>query len=294
MLDEIYDYPLYRPPSEARSTIIQITLGCSFNRCSFCNMYRTKVYEEKNFNDIKKEIDLLSQLLPETERIFLGDGDALNITTENMKSVLNYVYTKFPKLQRVSCYAMPKNLIQKSEQELRELREAGLSMLYIGIESGNDAILKKITKGATKEMIIKGGIKAKEQGFILSCMVILGLGGKKYTVDHIKDTAETLSIIAPNYVGALTLQLDKEVHEEYMEKFKEPFEFCDDIEILDELERLVSSISPSTPIIFRANHASNVYSLGGTLPYDTHSIVNKINVLKSNPQMLKPKVLRRF
>jgi coproporphyrinogen III oxidase-like Fe-S oxidoreductase len=257
-------------------------------------MYRTKNYIEKELTDIKREIDIISEMMPDTERIFLGDGDALNINTQNMVSILNYLYQKFPNLKRVSCYAMPKNLIQKKEEELKSLYESGLTMLYVGIESGNDEILKKITKGATSHTIIKGCQKAKDQGFVLSCMVILGLGGKTYTYQHIKDTANVISKVSPHYVGALNLQIEKPLYEEFMTKFQEPFSLLDDIEILDELERLISQIVPISPIIFRSNHASNVYSLGGTLPLESNKLIETINRLKSNPSLLKPKVLRRF
>src|SRR5574341_2583529 len=140
-----YDYPLYRPPSEADSLIFQVTLGCSFNVCSFCNMYRTKEYRERPWGEIKTEIDLAAKHIPDSRRIFLADGDALNLSTERMLQILHYLYQKFPKLERVSCYAMPKNLLEKSHTDLKKLRAAGLAMFYVGIESGSDIILKKVT-----------------------------------------------------------------------------------------------------------------------------------------------------
>src|SRR5690242_9602352 len=150
-MEILYNYPLYRPPSEANSLIFQVTLGCSFNKCSFCNMYRTKEYSEKPIDEIKKEIEIMSRLQPETTRIFLADGDALNVTTKNLVKILNLIKIKFKNIERISCYSMPKNLLQKTEEELSSLKRAGLDMVYLGIESGNDAILKKVTKGATRE-----------------------------------------------------------------------------------------------------------------------------------------------
>ncbi len=293
-MEVVYDYPLYRPPSEANSMIFQVTLGCSFNKCSFCNMYRTKEYSERSWEEIKAEIDMMAGFYPDTRRVFLADGDAINLANDRLVQIVRYLYTKFPVLERVSCYAMPKNLLQKTDGELKELRLAGLQMFYVGIESGNDIVLRKVTKGATGKSIIQACQKARKHGFVLSCMIILGLGGKKYTKEHISDTAKVLSEVAPDYVGALTLYLEDGVRDEFMSKYNEPFEFIDDMEVLDELERLVAEFNPKTPVVFRANHASNVYSIGGTMPDDRQEILSLIRGLKAKPEMLKPKFLRRF
>lgn len=294
-LDEIiYDYPLYRPPSEANSTIIQVTLGCSFNHCSFCNMYRTKTYQERSLEEIKYEIDLISKCQPLTEKVFLADGDALNVRTERLVEILDYLTLKFKSLKRISCYAMPRNLLQKKDSELEVLRNRGLSMLYVGIESGNDVVLQRVTKGASSSMIIESCKKAIDNEFTLSCMVILGLGGKTYTDAHILDTAKVVSQISPHFLAALNLHLDENVYGEFISKFKEPFSWLTDLDILDELERLVTLFDPSREVIFRANHASNVYSIGGTLPTEKPKLVRLIHELKSHPEMLRPKIVRRF
>ena len=294
-LDEItYDYPVYRPPSEANSTIIQVTLGCSFNHCSFCNMYRTKTYQERSLEEIKYEIDLISKCQPLTEKVFLADGDALNVRTERLVEILDYLTLKFKSLKRISCYAMPRNLLQKKDSELEVLRNRGLSMLYVGIESGNDVVLQRVTKGASSSMIIESCKKAIDNEFTLSCMVILGLGGKTYTDAHILDTAKVVSQISPHFLAALNLHLDENVYGEFISKFKEPFSWLTDLDILDELERLVTLFHPSREVIFRANHASNVYSIGGTLPTEKPKLVRLIHELKSHPEMLRPKIVRRF
>jgi radical SAM superfamily enzyme YgiQ (UPF0313 family) len=289
-----YVYPLYRPPSEANSLIFQITLGCSFNKCSFCNMYRTKEYSERPLEEIKKEIEMMSQLQPEVTRIFLADGDALNVATENIIKILNWIKGNFKNIERISCYSMPKNLLQKTDKELISLKQAGLDMVYLGIESGNDIILKKVTKGATSEMIIDSCKKAKKNGFIISCMIILGLGGKKYSNYHANDTSNIINQIKPNYLGALTLYMEPNIEKEFYSKFSEPFQPLEDSEILDEMETLIANTDVKEPVIFRANHASNVYSIGGTLPQDKYRILEKIKYLKEHPEILKPKVLRRF
>ncbi len=294
MIDLGYDYPLYRPPSEANSVIFQVTLGCSFNKCSFCNMYRTKEYSERPWTEIKNEIDMISKLYPQAEKVFLADGDALNLSTAKIIQILKYVREKFPNLRRISCYAMPKNLLQKTSDELTLLNKEGLNMLYVGIETGHDALLKKITKGATSHSIIEGCSRAKKSGLTLSCMIILGIGGKKYSVEHIKETARVVSEVSPNFLAALTLILEDGVYDEFMQKFGEPFEHLDDSSLLDELEILVSEIAPSSSIVFRANHASNVYSVGGNLPEDKDKMISLVRSLKQHPELLKPKVLRRF
>jgi pyruvate-formate lyase-activating enzyme len=294
MIELGYDYPLYRPPSEANSIIFQVTLGCSFNKCSFCNMYRTKEYSERPWEEIKSEIDIVSKSFPQTERIFLADGDAINLSTEKLVQILDYIKEKFPNLERISCYAMPKNLLQKSPDELTLLNSKGLDMLYIGIETGNDILLKKITKGATSKSIIDACNKAKKSGFIISCMIILGIGGKKYSMDHMKETARVVSDVSPNFLAALTLIIEDGVYDEFMKKFSEPFETLDDTMILNELELLLNNINPISPIVFRANHASNVYSIGGNLPEDKEKMLAVVRSLKEHPELLKPKVLRRF
>jgi radical SAM superfamily enzyme YgiQ (UPF0313 family) len=257
-------------------------------------MYRTKEYKDRPWEEIKSEIDTIAKFYPDTRRIFLADGDALNLPKDNMVKILKYLYASFPRLERISCYAMPMNILQKKDDELREIRAAGLHMMYLGIESGNDIVLKKVTKGATYRTILQACQKVKRHGYILSCMIILGLGGKTYTREHIAETSRILSETSPDYVGALTLYLEEGVYDEFMNKFGEPFLPLDDLDVLDELERLVTNFKPSRQVIFRANHASNVYSVGGTIPEDREKILALIKNLKSRPDMLKPKFLRRF
>ena len=289
-----YDYPLYRPPSEAKSLIFQVTLGCSFNECSFCDMYRSKEYSERSWDEVKMEIDMTAKQMPETTRIFLADGDALNLSTEYMVKIVKYLYEKFPNLERVSCYAMPMNLLKKTPEELKKMYDAGLKMLYLGIESGSDIILKKVTKGATSQTIIRACKKAMDAGYTLSCMVILGLGGKTYTKEHIKGSAEVLSAVCPNYAAALTLIIEPGVKDEFMTKFNEPFVPVTDAEALDELEDLVSRIDAKKEIIFRANHGSNAYTIKGIFPQDKDAMLEKISWMKQHPEVSRPEGLRGF
>ncbi|MCH2271574.1 MAG: radical SAM protein [SAR324 cluster bacterium] len=289
-----YAEPVYRPPSEAKSLIFQVTIGCSFNECSFCDMYRNKEYMEKSWAEVKTEIDLMAKQLPDTARIFLADGDALNISADYMVQIIEYLYKSFPKLERVTCYAMPMNLLKKTPEELKRMNKAGLKMLYLGIESGSDIILKKITKGATSKTIIRACRKAIENGFTLSCIVILGLGGKTYSQEHIKETARVVNASSPHYLGTLTLILETGVKEEFLTKFGEKFHPINDDEALVELQNLVEQIDVKEKMIFRANHGSNAYNIGGTFPDEKKAILEKISWLKEHPENVRPKGFRAF
>ncbi len=289
-----YAEPVYRPPSEAKSLIFQITIGCSFNECSFCDMYRNKEYSERSWDEVKAEIDLMAKQLPDTTRIFLADGDALNLSTDYMVKIVEYLYNNFQKLERVSCYAMPMNLLKKTPEELKRMNEAGLNMLYLGIESGSDIILKKITKGATSETIIRACRKAIENGFTLSCIIILGLGGKTYSQEHIKETARVVNASSPHYLGTLTLILETGVKEEFLTKFGEKFHPINDDEALVELQNLVEQIDVKEKMIFRANHGSNAYNIGGTFPDEKNVILEKISWLKEHPENVRPEGFRAF
>jgi len=289
-----YDAPLYRPPSEARSLIFQVTLGCSFNECSFCDMYRSKEYSERSWEDVKAEIDMMAGYLPDTRRVFLADGDALNLDSEYMIKIVKYIREKFQNIERISCYAMPMNILKKTSEELKKMNEAGLDMFYLGIESGSDIVLKKVTKGAIGKTIIKSVNKAKEAGYVMSCMVILGLGGKKYSKDHIKGTAEVISACSPHYVGALTLYLENGIKQEFIDKYEGEFTRIDDDESLEELYDLINQIETKEEIVFRVNHGSNAYTVKGTFPQDKQAMLDKVEWMKQHPETVRPEGLRGF
>ena len=289
-----YDAPLYRPPSEANSLIFQVTLGCSFNQCSFCDMYRSKEYSERTWDEVKGEIDMMAKIMPETQRVFLADGDAINLSTEYMLKILKYIREKFSSIERISCYAMPMNLLKKTPEDLQELHDAGLNMLYLGIESGSDIVLRKVTKGATSKTIIKACNKAKDVGFKLSCMVILGLGGKKYSKENAIETGKVISASKPDFVGALTLYLENGIKDEFITKWGGEFVKIDDNESLEELELLVSNINAENQIVFRANHGSNAYNIAGTFPQDKDEMLEKIGWLNKHPENVRPEGLRGF
>ena len=243
---------------------------------------------------MKGEIDLMAKVMPDTTRIFLADGDALNLSTDYMIKIVEYIYQKFPNLERVSCYAMPMNLLKKNPEELDRMNKAGLNRLYLGIETGNDIILKKVTKGANQKTMIKACDKAKDAGFTLSCMVILGLGGSKYTKENAIDTAKVINAVKPDYVGALTLYLENGIKNEFLTKFEGEFVRLTDSQAIDELELLISEIDVENEIIFRANHGSNAYNVGGTFPQDKLDMLEKIAWMKKHPEVVRPEGLRGF
>jgi len=289
-----YHGPMYRPPSEGKSLIFQVTLGCSFNECSFCDMYRSKEYSERSWEEVKGEIDLMAKQVPDTTRIFLADGDALNLSTDYMIKIVEYLYKNFPELERVSCYAMPMNILKKTPDELKRMNAAGLNMLYLGIETGSDIILKKITKGATSATIIRACRKAIETGFTLSCIMILGLGGRNYSKEHIKETARVVNESSPHYLGTLTLILETGVKEEFLTKFAEPFHEINDDEALAELHDLVEQIDVKEEMVFRANHGSNAYNIAGTFPDEKEMMLRKISWYKDHPEQIRPQGFRAF
>ena len=289
-----YHAPMYRPPSEGKSLIFQVTLGCSFNECSFCDMYRSKEYSERSWEEVKGEIDLMAKQVPDTTRIFLADGDALNLSTDYMIKIVEYLYKNFPELERVSCYAMPMNILKKTPDELKRMNAAGLNMLYLGIETGSDIILKKITKGATSATIIRACRKAIETGFTLSCIMILGLGGRNYSKEHIKETARVVNESSPHYLGTLTLILETGVKEEFLTKFAEPFHEINDEEALAELHDLVEQINVKDEMVFRANHGSNAYNIAGTFPDEKEMMLRKISWYKDHPEQIRPQGFRAF
>lgn len=287
-----YDEPLYRPPSEGRNLIVQATLGCSFNHCTFCSMYKSKSYKARPLETVFAEIDKLAQIYPEADRVFLADGDALVLPVEHLLALLEYLQSKFPNLTRVSCYATPKNLIDKSVDELVLLRENGLRLLYVGLESGSNLILKRIIKGASQKTHSMAIEQARAAKIKVSATVILGLGGMADWREHIEGTVELINAAPPTYLSTLQLTLDDASFEDFMEQQPEEFAFQDDAGILAEQEMLIAKLDPLSPIIFRSNHASNCLALAGNLPRDRARLLSEIEAVRLGLSSLRPDYLR--
>lgn len=286
----MYDYPLYRPPSEANSLIIQVTLGCSHNKCSFCNMYKSKKFTIKSVSEIKKEIDYYRNLYSYVEKIFLADGDALIMPTENLKEILLYIRSVFKECTRVTLYGTPKSILKKSTEELNELNDLGLHMIYMGVESGYDEILLDINKGVDSNEIVEAAMKVKKSQILLSVTVISGIGGKEKSNEHAINTGKIISKIEPDYLGILTLMLEKGTNL-YNKVLNKEFEVLKDIEVLNEIKLLLKNISVNKPMVFRCNHASNYISLKGILPVDKEKMLNKIQSYE-NTENLKQEEYR--
>ncbi len=289
-----YDMPLYRPPSEGNNLIIQATLGCSFNQCSFCSMYKSKEYRARALSETFADIDRAALGWPEAGRVFLADGDALALPTPDLLQILEKLTATFPKLTRVSCYATPSNILRKKPEELSMLRQAGLNLLYFGIETGDRALLKKITKGATQRSLQEALHKAKEARFKISATVILGIGGSAHWQAHIDGTVALLNSAPVTYLSTLQLFLEPEVQQEFVEKFGEPFHPQDDRAILQEQKRLIAGLNPPNPVIFRSNHASNALALAGNLPKDRRRLLAQIDGVLGGEAGMRPRYMRGF
>lgn len=292
-----YHEPVYRPPAEAKSVIIQVALGCSFNKCSFCSMYETKRFRVRDMEDIKRDIRDMS-IYDDARRVFLADGDALACDTEFLVEILQYLKQRFPKLQRVASYASPYNLLEKTQEELNLLRENGLSLVYYGIESGNHELLKYVNKPMRPSKMVEGLNKATYANMKISATVILGLGGKTLSKQHIEDTAKLVNECEHiNYLSTLQLGLSSTKEDAFFERFEkknQEFVFCNDIDMLDEQKRFISLISPKKAIIFRSNHASNALPLKGTLPKDRDELLDVLTLAQEDETLLRPQFLRGF
>ncbi len=284
----MYDYPLYRPPSEGNSLIIQATLGCSHNKCSFCNMYKSKKFTIKTLEEIKDDVNHFRQIYKHVERIFLADGDALIIKAEDLKEILAYINKLFPECSRVTLYGSPKSILLKTPQELSDLKNLGLSMIYMGVESGNDEILNDINKGVSSEDLIKAAKRVKDANILLSVTVIAGIGGREKSKHHAITTGEIISSMTQDYLGVLTLMVEKEttLHNKILNK---EFELLDDKEILDEIKLLIEHIDVKELLVFRCNHASNYITLSGDLPEDEEKLLNEINYYQNSNKLKQEK-----
>ncbi|MBT8397149.1 MAG: radical SAM protein, partial [Gemmatimonadetes bacterium] len=281
-----YEGRMWRPPSEAQSYILQATIGCSHNLCTYCDMYRDKEFRERNLAAVLLDIDEAGRMYPGVTKVFVADGDALVMGVSSWLSILLRLRSSFPSLRRVSCYATAQNVLEKSEGELRELREEGLSLIYIGPESGDDVTLKRIVKGNTFQDHAEAAQKAHAAGMKVSVIMLLGAGGVDRTEEHAGETARLVTEMDPEYLSALTLSVipGTPLHR-MMEKGK--FELPSIEGLLRELRTIVAESEP-TRAIFRTNHASNYLSLAGRLPRDRDAIVAEIDSALRGEVPLRP------
>ncbi len=270
----MYSMPLYRPPSEARSLIVQVTEGCSHNKCRFCYMYKCKQFRLKSREELKEHIVWLKTYYQDPERIFLADGNVLCLKTEKLVELLNYIKSEFPTAKRISSYSGPLDIIRKTDEELKLIRESGLELLYMGVESGSDKVLAMMQKGVNQQQMIEAGQKAVKAGFKFSCMIISGLGGIDYMEEHALESAKVISSINPNYFSLLRLVVEEE--SELADDIRQgKFHMLTPMQVLDENIMMLENMELKD-CVFRANHISNYVNQAGVLNRDRDMLVERL------------------
>ena len=286
-----YEGLIIRPPSEAYSLLLQVTVGCSHNKCTFCGAYRQKKFKIKSLDQIKKDLHEASSY-ENVDRVFLCDGDALIIPQPRLEEILKLINTNLPNINRIGTYANAKSILRKSVDELKKLRDLGLNIIYLGVETGNVELLQKIHKGVIYEQMVEAGRRVKKAGIILSVTVLLGLGGIEKSIEHAIDTAKILTDMDPDYVGALTLMLipETELYEDYVAgRFILPDQFG----FIRELYLMIAN-SNFTNCFFTSNHASNYLPVKAYLPREKEKITKIIGSVLEEKDMsrIRPEHLR--
>lgn len=276
----MYSNPLYRPPSEAHSLIIQVTEGCSHNKCKFCYMYKCKQFRNKTKEELVEHIKWLKRYDVSPERIFLADGNVLCLKTDKVLEILEMTKKEFPTVKRISSYSGPLDLLRKTDEELKAIRQAGLELLYMGVESGSDKVLSFMNKGVNQQEMIEAGQKAKKAGFKLSCMIISGLGGTELMKEHAVESAKVISAINPDYFSLLRLVVEEE--SELADEIKKgKFHLASPLQILDENIIMLENMELKD-CIFRANHVSNHINQAGTLNKDKEVLIQRLKQFRDS------------
>jgi len=287
-----YEGMIYRPPSEAESLILQVTVGCSYNRCTFCSAYQGKSFRVKSFEEVKEDIDEASSYGARIPRVFLADGDALIIPQTGLVQILQYLKRKVKGLERVGIYANARDILKKGLDELKELKELGVGIIYLGLESGNPEVLKRIKKNATVDLMVRAARRVKESGIVLSVTVLLGIGGVELSQAHAEDTGKVLSEMDPDFVGALSLivvpgtPIEKEITTGTL-VLPTPFG------LIQELETMITHCR-FTRCFFASNHASNYLPLRIRMPEEKEDALRRIREVlqRKDPALLRPEYLR--
>ena len=285
-----YEGMIIRPPSEANSILLQVTLGCSHNKCTFCGTFRQKRFNIKKDEIIFKDIEFARQNCRRQNRVFLCDGDVMIIPQKRLVPILKRINERLPWVERVGLYANTKGIGMKTDEQLEELKALGVDIAYMGLESGDDTVLKDVCKGANAEKMIKMGRRVKAAGIKLSVTVLVGLGGRVRSMMHARETGRVLSAMDPDFVGALSLMLvpGTELNDQYE---RGDFVLIDPEEMLAELGQMIAA-THLTDGLFHANHASNYLPIRARLPRDKEQTLELISqALKGNIK-LKPESMR--
>ena len=287
-----YEGMIYRPPSEADSLILQVTVGCSYNRCTFCGAYQGKTFRIKSLEEIKEDIDEASSYGAAVRRVFLADGDALVLPQKDLVYILSTLKQRLKRLERVGIYANARDILKKGVDELKELKNLGLGIIYLGLESGNPEVLKRIKKNSTVDQMVRAARRVKEAGIVLSVTVLLGIGGVKLSHEHARDTGKVLSAMDPDFVGALSLIVvpGTPIAEEIETgKLVLPTPFG----LIEELETMINHCH-LTNGFFASNHASNYLPLKIRMPEQKEEALQRIREVleKKDPRLLRPEFMR--
>ncbi|MBN2473543.1 MAG: radical SAM protein [Pirellulales bacterium] len=281
-----------RPPSEADSYILQVTLGCSHNRCTFCGTYRGKPFRPRAIREVLEDVAMAAERFPETQRVFLADGNALVMSTERLAEILDALHAAFPRLRRVGVYANARDLLQKHEADLAMLSRKKLQIVYLGLESGSDEVLRRVGKGATAADMVEGVLKAKRAGLRVSVIALLGLGGADLSSQHAEETGRVVSAMDPHYLSMLTLMLvpGTELHRQWQSG---AFTIPKPEELLGELRQVIAHLNGLSRCVFRTNHASNYLPLAGTLARDKPRLLAALDQARTlGPSALRPEAWR--
>lgn len=276
-----YEGNVFRPPSEARSLIVQCTIGCSHNKCTFCYMYRDDVFRIRKQEEILDDLKECAGIYPHVQKLFLADGDALVIPYNRLYEILTVSKRLFPRLRQITMYATARDILGKTDEELKSLHEAGLDMVYVGLESGSDEILKEINKNSTSSEFIEAAAKVKRAGIKCSVTIILGLGQRTKSRLHAVETAKVISAAKPEYVAFLNLRVKPGTDLERQVQAGE-FELLDDVELLNEMKLFIQN-TDSEGTVYRSNHASNPLAIAGTFNADRDAMIAEIDeAIKNN------------
>ncbi|MFT7339088.1 MAG: radical SAM superfamily enzyme YgiQ (UPF0313 family) [Marinobacter maritimus] len=278
-----YVEPVFRPPSEAKSLILPVTNGCSWNKCTFCEMYTQpqKKFRARKPEDVRQDIENAAKSLGGVKRVFLADGDAMVLPTRRLLEVLTELNAAFPDLQRVSSYCLPCNLAKKTVEELSQLREAGLKILYVGMESGDDEVLRRINKGETWESTRSALLKIREAGLTSSVMVLNGLGGETLSRQHAINTATLCNETQPDYLSTLVVSFPQG-EERFREGFGEDFMPLSRQGLFEEIRTFLEHLNLERTV-FRSDHASNYLVLKGNLGRDKQKLLDQVNLAITSP-----------
>jgi radical SAM superfamily enzyme YgiQ (UPF0313 family) len=283
---------IYRPPSEARSLLLQVSVGCSHNRCVYCDMYTDKQFKPKPWEFVEADLREAASAGPRSRRVFLCDGDALILKTGRLMQILEGIRSHLPWIERVGVYGDTRSVLRKSVDELRELRAAGLGIIYHGMESGDDQVLKLIDKGGTRDECIETAQRLRDADLLHSVMVLLGIGGVELSEQHARNTATALSAMDPPFVGALTTTIVPGTTLDGMARRGE-FELPEKFRMLEELRILVADTHFSH-CRFSANHASNYLPIQSDMPRDQRALLDLLDrvIEQRDESLLKPEGLR--